>query len=882
MSLERLRAALADRYSLERELGAGGMATVYLAQDLKHKRKVAIKVLRPELGAVIGADRFLTEITTTANLQHPHILGLIDSGDAGGLLWYAMPYVDGESLRDRLDREKQLPIADAVRIATEVAGALDYAHRHGVIHRDIKPENILLHDGSALVADFGIALAASTAGSRMTETGMSLGTPHYMSPEQAMGERELDARSDVYALGCVTYEMLTGEPPFTGPTAQAIVAKVMTAEPAIATSVRTTIPANVAGAVHVALQKLPADRFASAKAFAEALGNPAFTVASTGGIGAGHAAAGGVSRQLFAVTAALLLVASAAAAAGWLRSDPPQPVRRYTMAFPPEQSLVVGLGNGTSFALSPDGSKLVYTGLAGQERLLWLRDRSQLAGRPIPGTEAGLSPSFSPSGDRLAFSTADTRLLKVVDLAGTAPITIAEPGAGVDGLTWATDGYIYYEAPTLGTTVGLKRIRPEGGTGELVTTVDVAAGEADHTNPQALPDGRGLLFTIRYRDRRRVADSIAAFDFGSKTWHALLAGKTARYAASGHLVYVTGSGDLMAAPFNLKTLTVSGAVRTVASGVRVGQFGNVPITLSDNGTLMYARDDAAPELSDIVYVTRTGAVEVIDSTWSARFRSLALSPDGKRLAVSIVEGNEQQVWVKQLPDGFPERVSFEGTANTNPRWHPDGRTLGYLSNRASKVEFWSSTPGAATTETLQLALPGQDVTEAFWSPDGAWIIYNVGATTQGDIFARRVNSDSMITLLDSQVVEVQPALSPDGRWLAFMTAGAESPQVLVRPFPETQSRVWAVSATGGSRPVWSHSGRELLYSQGLGLVSLEVLPGESFREGRRTTLPFMSPYRQWDLTPDDARFIAIRPGRQTAAADQLVVVENLFAELGDR
>ena len=188
------RLALADRYRIERELGAGGMATVYLAQDLKHDRKVAIKVLRPELAAVIGAERFLAEIKTTANLQHPHILPLFDSGAADGFLFYVMPFIEGETLRDRLNREKQLPIADAVRIATEVASALDYAHRHGVIHRDIKPENILLHDGRALVADFGIALAASKAGgSRMTETGMSLGTPHYMSPEQAMGEREITA-----------------------------------------------------------------------------------------------------------------------------------------------------------------------------------------------------------------------------------------------------------------------------------------------------------------------------------------------------------------------------------------------------------------------------------------------------------------------------------------------------------------------------------------------------------------------------------------------------------------------------------------------------------------------------------------------------------------
>jgi len=256
--LVRLSSALADRYRIERELGQGGMATVYLAQDLKHDRQVAVKVLRPELAAVIGAERFLSEIKTTANLQHPHILPLFDSGAVDSFLFYVMPFIEGESLRDRLSREKQLPISDAVRIATEVAGALDYAHRHNVIHRDIKPENLLLHDGRALVADFGIALAASKAGgSRMTETGMSLGTPAYMSPEQAMGEREITARSDVYALGCVLYEMLTGDPPFTGSTAQAIVARVLTEQPRPLIPQRHTIPLQVEAAVLAALEKLP-------------------------------------------------------------------------------------------------------------------------------------------------------------------------------------------------------------------------------------------------------------------------------------------------------------------------------------------------------------------------------------------------------------------------------------------------------------------------------------------------------------------------------------------------------------------------------------------------------------------------------------------------
>jgi eukaryotic-like serine/threonine-protein kinase len=276
--------ALNGRYRLERELGAGGMATVYLAEDVRHHRKVAIKVLHPELSAVLGPERFLKEIELTANLQHPHILPLFDSGSEDGKLWYAMPFIDGETLRARLEREQQLPIGDALRIATESADALDYAHRRGVVHRDIKPENILLHDGHALVADFGIALAVEQAGgARMTQTGLSLGTPAYMAPEQAMGERSVDARADIYALGAVTYEMLAGEPPFTGPNAQAILAQVITAEPRSLTLQRKSVPGSVDVAVRTALEKLPADRFASAKEFADALARVGDPVRAPGG-----------------------------------------------------------------------------------------------------------------------------------------------------------------------------------------------------------------------------------------------------------------------------------------------------------------------------------------------------------------------------------------------------------------------------------------------------------------------------------------------------------------------------------------------------------------------------------------------------------------------
>jgi len=267
-----LSLSLADRYRIEHELGRGGMAAVYLARDIKHDRDVAIKVLHPDLGAALGSERFLSEIRTTARLQHPHILPLLDSGEVGGLLYYVMPLVTGETLRARLERERQLPIDDTLSISREVADALAYAHGLGVIHRDIKPENILLQNGHAVVADFGIALAVQSAGgARMTQTGLSLGTPQYMSPEQAMGERSIDARSDIYALGAILYEMLTGDAPFTGSSVQAIVAKVINERPTPVRMLRDSVSPSVERAVLTALAKLPADRYASAKEFADAL-----------------------------------------------------------------------------------------------------------------------------------------------------------------------------------------------------------------------------------------------------------------------------------------------------------------------------------------------------------------------------------------------------------------------------------------------------------------------------------------------------------------------------------------------------------------------------------------------------------------------------------
>ena len=415
-ALETLQSALGDRYTFEREIGSGGMATVYLARDLRHDRQVAVKVLNAELGAVLGADRFLSEIKVTANLQHPNLLPLFDSGEAGGLLYYVMPFVRGETLRAELDREKQLSIEEAVHIATAVASALQYAHEHGVIHRDLKPENILIQAGQPVIADFGIALAVSKAGgARVTQTGLSLGTPQYMSPEQAAGDRVIDARSDIYSLGAVTYEMIGGEPPHSGSSAQAIIAKLMTSDPRPLFTLRSTVPIHVAAAVEKALAKLPADRFASARDFAQALTNPHFTLSTRSGIAAQMAGSSATVKKWKRATigvgavAVLLLVA---ALWSWLKPQPPKQVTRNIILLDSTQALTGGWGR---LALSSDGSTIVFAG--GRDSRLFIRRRDELTATPIPGTEGAVAPFFSPDGGQVGYTTA-SYVLKVVSLGG--------------------------------------------------------------------------------------------------------------------------------------------------------------------------------------------------------------------------------------------------------------------------------------------------------------------------------------------------------------------------------------------------------------------------------------------------------------------------------
>ena len=460
------------------------MATVYLAQDGRHDRRVAVKVLHPELSAVIGAERFLAEIKTTAALQHPHILPLFDSGSADGQLFYVMPFVEGETLRARLDRDKQLPIDDAVRIAKEVASALDYAHRHGVIHRDIKPENILLHDGSAVVADFGIALAVQSAGGqRMTQTGLSLGTPQYMSPEQAMGERDITARSDVYALGAITYEMLIGEASFTGPTAQAIVAKVLTEDARPLATQRKSIPDNVEGAVLKALEKVPADRFASAQQFADALTSPVPYAPSR----SDRNTLSGDGRWTRLTTALAAIAVASLAVAAWAvgRPRPTAAVSRFVMTFPPGEEAYPF----SPLAVSRDGSHLLFAGPGtNNTRQLWLKRRDRAHAVGIPGTAGVVNFALSPDASFLVWIEASGKVKKMASAGGATSVIADSASVTNSGITVLDDGSTVYMERS---RRALRRVSEAGN-----TRLSVAGTDTLFTgwSPVALAGKHAVLF----------------------------------------------------------------------------------------------------------------------------------------------------------------------------------------------------------------------------------------------------------------------------------------------------------------------------------------------------------------------------------------------------
>lgn len=869
---KRLTTALADRYRIERELGQGGMATVYLAHDLKHDRLVAVKVLKPELAAVLGAERFVVEIKTTASMSHPHILPLFDSGTADGFLFYVMPYIEGETLRDKLNRETQLGIDEAVRIAREVLDALEYAHSRGVIHRDIKPENILMQGGRPMIADFGIALAVSAAaGGRMTETGLSLGTPHYMSPEQATAEKEITARADLYSLASVLYEMLTGEPPHTGSSAQQIIMKIIT-EPAVSvTKYRKSVPANVASAVAKALEKLPADRFQSAKAFGEALGNPTFTVLGVAGADASAAGSRG-GRRASLIASGVAVLALLAAGAAWMRPAPEASFRRF--------DLVTGdvvPNTGSDLVISPDGSMLAIVGRVGSEaNAIYLR---QLDGdaefRKLAGTETGFTPAFSPDGRWIVFRRGDRALVKI-SVSGGGAVTIVPPGK-LDPYfpQWGTPDEIVFTTP-----VNVYRVTASGGEPELLPKVT-----SGRISP--LPDGSGVLHSN---------GDVVLYDYKSDSSVVLVRGGVApTYVPTGHLLYVGSEGGLFAVRFNLAKHRVEGEPVRVLERVGASVLAR-GYAVSASGALVQRDAAGTASQSDnrLVIVDPGKGADTLRLP-AGRRQSVRFSPNGRSISMEVVvpaRGSQTDLYTLDLITGTYTQLTFNGDYD-EAVWSPDGTRLLFdkQDTTGARREDLHTKPADNSAPERRFPMGNSGELSAAQWLDDTTIVFDAEMPERGrDILIARPDSGSApVPYLQSPASETAPRVSPDRKLIAFQSDEVGGNQVWLRDFPVPQGK-WNVSRGNGQQPRWSSDGRYIYFWRSaqpldsLFRVRVDRAPTVIVQAPELILVVDVDNIRSWDLHPDGRRFIialaATGPSSNGSATDRYLILQNWFGELG--
>ena len=891
----RLAAALDERYVVEREIGQGGMATVYLARDLRHRRPVAMKVLHPQLSDALGPERFLREIELTASLQHPHILPLFDSGAVGGLLYYVMPYIEGETLRARLTRERQLPVDESVRLAREVADALAYAHGRGVVHRDVKPENILLQGGHALVADFGIALAVEQAGgARMTRTGVSLGTPQYMAPEQATGERAIDARVDVYALGAVLYEMLAGDSPFAASSVQAVVTRVLTEPPRPLVVERPSVPPNVDAAVRTALQKVPADRFSAATDFAAALADPAYgRVEPPAATAPTPPPAPTPSPRLPSPRTIVLLAATAAlmvGALGWTlgsrragvastltfdaASTAPGLVR-FALA-PDSGVLQVG-----AHAISPDGRTVVFAaeGVSGAQ--LYARRLDEIAVRPIKGTAGGDLPFFSPDGAWVAFH-ADGAIRKVA-LAGSPPVVVTRTEQrGFAGGAWGEDGTIVYATHERG---ALHQVPADGGES---SPVSIAGDWPTLVQPRLLPGGRGALVTLV---EDGSAPQIGVLELATGRVRQLGEGDGARYVG-GHLVYAAPNGELFRRPFDVARLEPTGEAQRIAGGaegITVARTNGVAaFDVTAAGTLVYRVGSPPPQDGDarqnlrLVLADRTGrelAELPARVPWTPRF-----SPDGRQLAYGAFAPRRDgsDVWITDLATSSTRRVTSDDNDSNDPVWSADGKSIAFSANgNGGKDVVVQPLDGGPAR---RFARPGVQW-PSDWLRDGRAILVTQGGRPGGeDLWIQPTDDAAARPYLESRAPELGARLSPDGRWVAFHAHESGRDEVYVDSYPAPGRRT-LVSGEGGVNPVWGRDGRQLYYWQGDRLIAARLEEGRADQPlaVRERTPLFRAPYHaaahaMYDVSPDGGRFAIVTSGARSGA---LVVAVNALGAGGD-
>jgi Tol biopolymer transport system component len=822
----RLTAALADRYQIEREIGSGGMATVYLAQDLKHDRKVAVKVLKPELAAVLGAGRFLSEIKTTANLQHPHILPLFDSGEVDGSLFYVMPYVEGESLREKLDREKHLPIEEAVRIAGEMADGLDHAHRRGVIHRDIKPGNILLHEGRAQVADFGISLAVNAAGgARLTETGLSVGTPSYMSPEQASGEGGVDGRSDLYSLAAVVYEMLSGQPPHTGPTAQAIVAKILTERPEPLRKTRPRTPFWVEEAVDRALERIPADRHASAGEFAQDL--------RTERMAAGRDRAR-PARTAVAITAVVSVIVTAtvmqlltAGGANEAEALAPTAVER-PLTFS---------GQAENIGISPDGSMVAYM----TEEGMMTRDvRGGGEGLVLPATSSELGdpgwysplrsePQWLPDGSGILFITkvdstrsrlaVAPRMAGAVETRGYAEFLAGDPVVYPIPFADGSGRILLVRFLEPSTSAPWLRIWESG---EMIG-IDIEEDALWIWDAAVAPNGQWIAYLAERGDRSTYIGTVSMDGSvrhriheggGELTKFAEVSSvrswpmnRTMKWVADNRLYFRQhGSGgmDLWQVSVDPESGGRERAPRLVYQRLPRGTSFDIS---ANAGTMAFTGGPNSAHIHLFELDPEEGGILRHDTLTHGTGWNLgpALSPDGRRIAFLSKTMSGAELYVQDLAGGTATRLDIlpRPTNITSVVWAPDNMRLAAHVDSEAGPGVWLIDTRDGTAEPLPNdVLPGP--VQIGWSPDGRYVLH--GSPDGGFRVVHDLEMNTSRRLFEPHSGELVFGLfSPDGNQVLVHDAGTNT--LWAESVEGDGFRIGGEVEGGWSRPVrWAEDG----------------------------------------------------------------------------
>jgi len=885
-------------YEILGTLGAGGMGEVYRARDTKLGRDVAIKILPesfthdPERVA-----RFRREAQLLASLNHPNIGAIYGLDEAAASQFLVLELVDGESLAARIERGA-LSLADAMSIATDVAHALEAAHEQGIVHRDLKPANIVLtKDGRAKVLDFGLAKSVDSGSSpsqspaitfmaTMAQTqGVILGTAAYMSPEQAKGQAA-DRRTDVWALGCVLYEMLAGRKPFGGDDISDTIASVLRDTPDMS-ALPAAVPDGVRNVIARCLEKNRRDRIPDISAarllIAAAVGGSAATTASVRAArGSGrHWLPWAVAGVLAAALAGVLLRAILSPSAASART------LKVTVRIGTTGDIVTELG--ASEVLSPDGRvlALAVTSKVGEPSRLYVRHLDELIARPLAGTDGVRAPFFSPDGQWIGFF-ADRKLKKIAVTGGQA-LVVADAQVSRGG-AWMADGTILFQ-PKSAPGSPLMRVPADGGTPAPALTLEDKASTQRWA--QVLPGGKDVLYT--------AATSVGAgFNYGNVMIQSLAGGPATlviaggyygRYVPTGHILYVHDA-TLLAVPFDLSRRAVTGPPLTLIEGLSVDEAtGGAQYSISADGTLAYMSGAGYAKIMPMAWLEGTGAMTPL-RTQGAAFANPKFSPDGRRIAMDI-SAPVRDLWVYEWARDTLSRLTADPTDSSAPVWSPDGRDIAFSSKRDTRAFYNLYVKHAdGTGAVTRLATASRHQIAGSWHPSGKYLAFGEQTETGFDVMVLPLEGNSTAgwkpgtptVFLKTPAAEQNPEFSPDGRWLAYQSDESGRVEVYVRPFP-AGDRKWQVSSLGGSYPTWSPTGHVLYYGTPESQI-MEVpfaVAGDSFAPERPrlwSPVKFSAGfYGRYALHPDGRRFAIGRTAEDAERGDQITLVFNLFDEL---